>query len=1256
MLRTSFKLSLLSIVAVSVCPAQASELLVGGKSVTAEQIAAAVRGFGKVLGKNSSGMYRVSFSTDADSARGRSALNKRGIKDVYETAAEALDNRSLKSVRDHIAYTKSAYETRTGLDAAAGEKAGDNVVTGFYKALEHWLQRRVDKYGNFDPDWLLQAAKHRDGMPGSPSLPGGPLDPTGSFEYVGPKNLDIPYSTYYGKRPLSGRKSSVTYAPSNGSVIYVASSGGGLWKSTDGGLTWSCKSDDWIGTNAESVAVHPTDPNTVYVGTGDYEGFPIQTYGIMKSTNGGTTWTNVGASDFGSSVVSGIVVMPDDPNVVIAITGRGSTGSNSRIWRSTNAGGSWTATNAIQANWDDLDISAVKQGGGYDLYAVGTKSGIAGGYIYKSTDSGASWNATGAKPQTGSVPSAINVACSKIDPNVVYVLDTSVSPGGIYKSTTGGTSWGSIAAGFPNGNSNYNWSQRTYDYHIMCGKNGVQDAVFVGLITVAYSPNGGSSWVDVGNTYNGAGGGVINTHNDQHCFAVHPTNGNEFIIGNDGGVHRLVMSNMTTGAGTWTGLNSQIHDTMIYEMDVHATAADIIITGTQDNASPAARNDLANWDNLYAGDGAWPAIDRLNDGVHYSQSQGMSVYKYTSWGDGTPTGFDPPIGGAFIAPMIIAGDGKELFCAGNRLCYHPGHPAAASSWVTRPTVISSGNVEELAAAPSNGSIIYTGDGSGQVWRTQDEGINFIRIDAGLADRSIGAINVSWTDPNDILVGFADYGGAPHIFRTTNANSATPTWTDITANLPNVGVQALTRDPHTPNTFYAGTDVGAFMTTNAGVTWTNMHSLGLPNVQVTGLHVNSGSKTHLYVSTYGRGVWRIAIANSSYSITGKIVENGVALNGATVTLAKWQDLAPTVSSAPNLPIPDNNTTGVTANLYVPVSAVLKSTACRVKITHTFIGDLTVTLRHPDGTEVVLHNRTGGSTDNIDQTYTTAAFNGKNSTGTWKLIVKDLAANDTGVLNNFDISPTYEGYSNVASTTTAGAGTYGFSGQGSGKYRIYPTLAGKMFGPKWRLIETPPSATLQDFAAGPIRTLTSGTVTPNIFYGLTSVNAAINISGPAPFPMQILISRSSPLIYSANGVVIPTGATSAPMTVTGGNVTSDLIATVTWTYYEQTRTATVTVKPKPVITGFTMTPSSVQGGNPSTGTITISKPAITGTADMSAILSDNSSFATTPGNTTWANGATQSSFSVPTFAVTTTTPVTISAYFYNSTRTATLTLTP
>ncbi len=1227
-----------------------TDIWVGGRTETHAEVTQAIKGVGTLLGRRDGGLFRIRLSATVTESQAKRTLQKRGIEHVFPYESMHVDNRSLTSVKRHIAYKKASFEARTGREAEVAEAAGEETGTDFYEALAHWLSLRVDSYGNFDPMWMRQASKQRESLP---AYRGGPKGPSGSFEYIGPKNLDIPYAQYYGKRPLSGRKSGIAYAPSNPSVIYVASAGGGLWKTTDGGTNWTCRSDTWIGTNAESVAVHPSDPNIVYVGTGDYEGFPIQTYGIMKSTNGGSTWTNTGAAQFGGSVVTGIVIMPDNPATVVVTTGRGSTGSSSEIWRSTDSGATWNPVGGVTANWDDIDISALKPGGGYDLYVVGTKSGANGGVIRKSVDSGANWTVI-TPAQTTSQPSAINIACSKIDSNIVYVLDTSVSPGGIYKSSNGGTNWVSIAAGFPNGNSNYNWSQGTYDYHISTGKNGLQDAVFVGLITVAYSPNGGGSWINVGNTYGGSGG-PINTHNDQHCFAANPQNPAEYIIGNDGGVHKFSITNFATGAGTWTGLNSQIHDTMIYEMDVHPTSMNHVLTGTQDNASPAARGDLANWDNLYAGDGAWPAFDRVNNGVHYSQSQGMAVYRYDAFNDFSPTQLDPPINGAFIAPLIVAGNGKEVFCAGNRLCYHPGPPTGTSGWVTRPTVISGGNVNELSYAPTNGDVIYTGDGSGQLWRTPDKGVTFARIDTGLPDRSIGAINVSWTDPNDILVGFSGYSGADHIYRCTNTTAGTPVWTDVTGNLPNAGVQSIARDPISATTWYAGTDVGLFMTTNSGATWTSLRSLGLPNVEISSVKVN-GAKTHLYVATYGRGVWRIGLSVQLSNVAGRITENGNARPGATVYLAKLQDVSPWVRSAPNLPIPDNNATGVTANLYVPVAQTIKSVSCHVKITHTFIGDLTVALRHPDGTEVTLHNRTGGGADNIDQIYTVTAFNGKNSTGIYKLIVKDLVANDSGTLNEFDVSPTYDGYLNTASMVTDSTGHFLFTNVDPGNYRIYPTLTGKMFGPKWRLVSVPPNNTSQNFVCGPAVTFTSGVISPNVIYGLTNTFATINLSGPAPFNMQVFVKKSSPYLYAPASLVINTGIGSATFILGGGNVTSDLVGTVTWTYYELTKTASITIKPKPVITGLVMNPASVRGGTSSQGRLTISKPALTGAIDMYANLVEDSAVAFAPSSTSFANGATLSTFNVTTSAVSTSTPVPVTAYFYNSTRVTTLTITP
>lgn len=1228
-------------------------LIIGQHGLSMDRAVQIAAPFGKVVRKDASGFYVVDLNASVSSDSAIQGL-KRSVQFVFPETALAPDTGNLKSVQTYLKFANARYEVNSGFPASMAAQRGEKVGTGFYKALEWFLLTRSDRNGNWDPQWMFDAAQHRDQMPPSTWKSGGGLAPSGTFQYVGPKNLDIPYTTYYGKRPLSGRKSGIAYAPSNASIIYTTSAGGGVWKSVNGGNTWSGLSDSWTGLNAECVAVHPTDPNTVYVGTGDYEGFPIMTFGIMKSTNGGTTWTNLGQAQFGNSVVSRIIILPSNPNILIATTGRGSAGqAGGDIWRSTDAGATWTATNAPAANWEDLDISAPDGQGNRTLYAVGTHSATNGGHLVKSTDNGATWSAV-TPPYTGGTLSSVDIACSKIDPSTLYYL--SPANNSVYKSTNGGTSWSSITAGFITGNNNYNWSQKTYDYYISCSTNGTSDAVFVGLITVAYSPNGGGSWIDVGRTF---GSAPINTHNDQHCWAVNPTNPAEFIIGNDGGVHRFVMSNFATGAGTWTGLNADIYDTQFYEMIPHPTNDNVVLGGTQDNASPAARGDLNNWDNLWAGDGAWPAFDLVNPNIHYTQSYNLNAYRYDALNDFSPTSLSVTGGGAFIAPLIAAGNGSEIFGANARLQYYPG---SGTSFTARTQVVAAGSypyVLDLAKAPSDMNVIYTGAWDGQVWRTPDKGVNFTRVDTGLDDRTIGALAVSWTDPNDLLVGFSDGGSFAHLYRCTNTLAGTPVWTNVSGSgatgLPTSGIQSIARDPYQPNTWYVGNDVGAFMTTDAGATWTRMNALGLPNVPVNGLHVNS-AKTFLYAATFGRGIWRIPLSPGGSTISGKITESGANMPNVNVALAKWQDIRATIASTPNLPIPDNDAIGVTSNLYVPLSATIKNTEVYVRITHTYIGDLQVIVQHPDGTQVTLHNRTGAGTDNIDQTYATAAFNGKNSSGTWKLIVKDLAAQDTGTLNQFNVLPTYEGYSNVASTLTNVSGNYVFNDVTPGNYRIFPNSIGKMFGPRWRLATLPPSATNQNFVAGPYTTLSTLVINPNVIYGLTSTPATLTLSRAAPFAMNVSITKNSPLVYAPTSIIFNTGEVSKSFTVTGGNVLTDQTATITTSFEGASKAATVTIKVKPVLTAFTMSPSSIQGGQNSNGTVTISKPAITGSSNMVVTLSDNSGFVTTPANAQFANGATTTGFSVTSAAVSSTTNVTMSANFYGSTRTTTLTLTP
>jgi hypothetical protein len=381
-------------------------------------------------------------------------LKKAKVEFVFPDSATSVDRQSLPSVKEHIGYIKARAKL-----LGTGDKY--KKTAGFYEALAYYLESRVGPDGKVDRDAIMRAVAQREKLP--PAWIGSDTRaPSAAFNYVGPKNLDIPYVPYFGTPPLSGRVNGIAYAKSNPNVIYLATAGGGVWKSTDQGGNWSFKSNNWSFLHTTCVAVHPTNENIVLVGTGDYYGmFGEQTFGIMRSTNGGTSWTNVGGPEMATDVVTRIVFDPDNPNVVLALTNS----PDGDIWRSTDGGVNWAHTNAPGGSWDDIDYG-IRQGGVREFFAVSGNS-EAGGNIYRSDDAGATWTQVG--DATSTTQPIMDVACSKKTFGKVWVLH----PGGdtIYRSSNSGGSWTNLnltsEPTFPNAfgdDPRFNWGQaRLFD-------------------------------------------------------------------------------------------------------------------------------------------------------------------------------------------------------------------------------------------------------------------------------------------------------------------------------------------------------------------------------------------------------------------------------------------------------------------------------------------------------------------------------------------------------------------------------------------------------------------------------------------------------------------------------------------------------------------------------------------------------------------------------------------------------------------------
>lgn len=730
------------------------------------------------------------------------------------------------------------------------------------------------------------------------------------WESIGPRNLDIPYRIYYGVPPLSGRVNALAIHPTQPNTFFLGSAGGGVWKSTNAGSTWVPLTDGWETLQVSCLKIAPSNPDIIYVGTGDFQGYGPYSVGIMKSTDGGATWTNLGRNPLGNFAVSSIAVDPDDPNLIHAATGRGKNYWG-RIYRSTDGGQTWASAFAVDAPWSQLTYGAPRNDGTRDLWAVG---GGNPGRVYKSTDRGQNWTAVTVTGMAGSMD-ALDVGTSPADPDTAYLLANNQRR--IYKTTNGGTTWSNVTGNFPNGSNNYNWSQSWYDWHLTVTRRNNQDVVYVGLIDVAQSVDAGGTWSSIGGpTYTG----VAVTHNDQHSMAIDPANPYRALVGNDGGVF-LLTTDAVTGATTLTPLNATLGVTQFYHIDIHPSNAAVVIGGTQDNATPTAQGNLANWDNVGGGDGAGCAINPLNPQIQYASSQYQGLYK-TENGWQSSSGFAPNWGSdrlPFIGVMTLDPTNPNLLYVGTNYLWR--YDENTNTWTPRlgNTSLASGTIRAIAVAPSRSQRLYFG-GSPEIYSSDDSGSTWTRIDSGtpaLPNRAVTDIDVHPTTPTDILVTLSGTGSG-HLWRLANTDAGTRVWVDVSGSgstaLPDVPANSVVRDPSDPNsTWYVATDIGVYQTTDGGNNWTDITwSKGLPNVEVSSLRI-SATTGYLTAGTYGRGIWRISVR--PVTITGLGLNPTTVVGGAnslgTVTLSQ------TVTAPTNVSLSTNHAAAtVPATVTVP----------------------------------------------------------------------------------------------------------------------------------------------------------------------------------------------------------------------------------------------------------------------------------------------------------------------------------------------------
>lgn len=819
-----------------------------------------------------------------------------------------------------VAFPSAGLSARTASGAGGlPQSARAKEEWDYFDSYRQWFQQRA--YPNDDIDWkaYAKAFVKRDMMPSvelnrAPGLP--PTAPPPRWEFVGPKNLPVPYRIYYGEGTTSGRVNGVAFDPRRSGTYYVATAGGGLWKTTDGGRRWTALSnnDQWMYPKLSSISVDPHDSNTIYVGTGDFDGGrSIYGFGIMKSTDGGRRWVNQGVADLSGYSVRRILIDPADSRIITVTAGRHPFYSG-MLLRSTNGGASWTKPLNTDAEWCDIECSAPDSTGARRYYAVGqtdTKE-----EVWRSDDSGASWQKLSPPlnpppPPEKDKQHRLDVACSAVSPETVYLL--SGGDAKVFKSTDSGKSWQDITNKFPNGTVNkpeYNWSLDYYACYIACSTaGGNQDMIYVGLVDIVASADGGANWQSVGKSYTDD----ALTHNDQHCIAVNPSNPNEALIGNDGGVYILRYSPPDNRWTFDTTLNANLGITQFYRTAFHPSDPTRMLGGAQDNATPVALGEadpgsrpvFGNWANVGGGDGGFCLINPVDSNIQYATGQFLDLYRTdnnwavdqygergesisyseeittasgqeTRYWNGEPADFNAPIAMDPKNPNIIYA-GTNYLWRWDETQYKPQDPNAA--WTRdlgNKQLSAKGVLSYIAVSPSDSNRIYTGSIHGEVWMSKDRGENWDPIDIGtspatsLPRRWVKSIAIDPTDANRILVALSGTSGPNpgdehpgHLWRCSNTTDANITWSKVTgiagSELPNIPINCVVIEPDDPKKiYYVGTDVGFFLTRDGGARWANGTTrLGLPNVQVNDLQLVPRTG-YLMAATYGRGLWRIKL--------------------------------------------------------------------------------------------------------------------------------------------------------------------------------------------------------------------------------------------------------------------------------------------------------------------------------------------------------------------------------------------------------------
>ncbi|MDL1894884.1 hypothetical protein FBQ82_01290 [Anaerolineae bacterium CFX7] len=754
------------------------------------------------------------------------------------------------------------------------------------KAAEYFRLKRSPRGKTEIPvEKYLMAREHMERMPRfsttlnrsfpSQAESGASVGDIGTWQSLGPGNI-------------GGRTRALLIHPTNPNIMYAAGVSGGIWRTTNGGASWTPLADFIANINVNSLAMSPTDPNTIFAGTGETY-LHLRGLGIFKTIDGGTSWSQLDTTNNENFYyVNDIVISPNNSNHLYAGTGTG-------IWYSPDGGTSWSQQLAPMVSGGCLDLAIRTDSNTDYLFAACSRN--PGASIYRNIDAGGTgtWQVVYTEADMGRT----SLALAPSNQNIVYALAESWESNAyrrgllaVFRSTSSGDpgSWVArvrnidpakvntflLSNFYCSGGALTRTSNQGWHDNVIAVDPIDSDRVWAGGIRMFRSDDGGKNWGFTG----------YGIHADQHVIVFHPqyngTSNQKMFVGNDGGLYLTENARARVPTGdsafcsgdygdiSWNAVNNNYGVTQFYYGLPHPNGK-TYFGGTQDNGTVRG-NDVTganSWSQIYHSDGGYVAIHPNNSNIIYAETQYAnnlvkSTNGGTNWISARNGINDYP---AFIPPLMMDHQNPEILWFGGTRLWRTTN--GAQNWVAASKIIPLDDgwddwVSAIGIAPSDSNYVLAGSiNGGTILHTKtglstDGTSEWAAVNPAGGYGFVSSLVFHPTNKNLAYATFSTFG-IPHVWKSIDAGA---TWTNIDGSgataLPDIPVHSIVIDPADTNRLYVGTDLGVFVSLDDGANWA-VENTGFANVITESLSlINTGAAYKLFAFTHGRGVFRVTV--------------------------------------------------------------------------------------------------------------------------------------------------------------------------------------------------------------------------------------------------------------------------------------------------------------------------------------------------------------------------------------------------------------